>query len=90
VTRKKTSIVRTAKGYDAVLADVVALIDAGRRASVRTSNAIMTATYWGVGRRIVEEEHGAVRAEYGEALIPKLSVCKRGSGVGTDEPTSSR
>ena len=75
MTRKKTSIVRAAKGYDAVLADVVALIDAGRRASVRTSNAIMTATYWGVGRRIVEEEqHGAVRAEYGEALIPKLSV----------------
>jgi hypothetical protein len=38
VTRKKTSIVRVAMGYDAVLADVVALIDAGRRAAVRTSN----------------------------------------------------
>jgi predicted nuclease of restriction endonuclease-like (RecB) superfamily len=75
VNRKKTSIVRAATGYDAVLADVVALIDAGRRASVRTSNAIMTATYWGVGRRIVEEEqHGAARAEYGAELISKLSV----------------
>ena len=63
------------KGYDAVLADVVSLIDAGRRASVRTSNAIMTATYWGVGRRIVEEEqHGAARAEYGEELIRRLSA----------------
>jgi predicted nuclease of restriction endonuclease-like (RecB) superfamily len=62
------------KGYDAVLADVVALIDAGRHAVVRTSNSIMTATYWGVGRRIVEEEqHGATRAEYGEALISRLS-----------------
>ena len=70
MTRKKTSIVRIAKGYDAVLADVVSLIDAGRRASVRTSNAIMAATYWGVGRRIVEEEqHGAARAEFGEDLI---------------------
>ena len=74
MTRKKPSIVRVATGYDAVLADVAALIDAGRLAAVRTSNAIMTATYWGVGRRIVEEEqHGATRAEYGEALISRLS-----------------
>ncbi|MBA3458725.1 MAG: DUF1016 domain-containing protein [Deltaproteobacteria bacterium] len=75
MTRKKTNIVRAVKGYDAVLADVVSLIDAGRRASVRTSNAIMTATYWIVGRRIVEEEqHGAARAEYGEELIRRLSA----------------
>lgn len=44
MTRKKTSIVRTAKSYDAVLAHVVAPIDAGRRSAVRTSNVIMTAT----------------------------------------------
>jgi hypothetical protein len=32
-------------------------------------------TYWGVGRRIVEEEqHGGARAEYGEELISKLSA----------------
>ena len=75
MTRRKTSIVRVAKGYEAVLADVVSFIGAGRRASVRASNAIMTATYWGVGRRIVEEEQqGAVRAEYGEELIRKLSA----------------
>jgi predicted nuclease of restriction endonuclease-like (RecB) superfamily len=73
--RKKTSIVRLEPGYDAILADLVALIEAGQRAAIRTSNVIMTATYWGVGRRIVEEEQrGAVRAEYGEELIPKLSV----------------
>ena len=72
---KKTSIVRVAKGYDAILADIVALIDAGRRTAVRTSNAIMTATYWGVGRRIVEQEqHGAARATYGDELISKLSI----------------
>lgn len=35
----------------------------------------MTATYWGVGRRIVEEEqHGGARAEYGTELISKLAV----------------
>jgi len=66
---------RPTPAYEATLADIVALIEAGQRAVVRTSNVLMTATYWGVGRRIVEEEqHGAVRAEYGELLIPKLSV----------------
>ncbi|MCL2779434.1 MAG: DUF1016 N-terminal domain-containing protein, partial [Polyangiaceae bacterium] len=75
VTRKKTSITHSTPGYDVVLADVVALIEAGQRAAVRTSNVIVTATYWGVGRRIVEEEqHGAARADYGEELVSRLAV----------------
>ena len=73
--RRKTSLSRSKPSYDAVLADVVALIEAGRRAAVRTSNLIMTVTYWGIGRRIVEEEqHGAARADYGKELIPRLST----------------
>jgi len=37
-------------------------------------NALLTATYWGIGRRIVEQEqHGAKRAGYGEELIVRLS-----------------
>lgn len=93
MARKKTSIVRAATGYNAVLADVVALIDAGRRAAVRASNVIMTATDWGVGRRIVEEEQrGASRAEYGEQLIPKLSrMAERGEWAGNgDAPWLSK
>ena len=75
MTRKKTSLVRVAPGYDAMLADVVALIDAGRRAVVRTSNAVITMTYWAVGRRIVEEEqHGKARADYGDVLVARLAV----------------
>jgi predicted nuclease of restriction endonuclease-like (RecB) superfamily len=75
LTRRKTSLTRSEPSYDAVLADVVALIEAGQLAAIRASNVIMTATYWGVGRRIVEEEqHGAARAEYGEELIPRLSA----------------
>lgn len=75
VPRKKTSLARPDSGYDAVLADVVALIDAGRRAVVRTSNVVMTTTYWGVGRRIVEEEqHGKARADYGLELVSRLAV----------------
>ncbi len=75
VTRKKTTLDRSpGPGYDAVLADVVRLVDAARRGAVRSVNAIMTATYWAIGRRIVEQEqHGAARAGYGEELIVRLS-----------------
>jgi predicted nuclease of restriction endonuclease-like (RecB) superfamily len=60
--------------YNAVLADVVGLVDAARHAAVRSTNAVMTATYWAIGRRIVEhEQHGAERAGYGEELIVRLS-----------------
>ncbi len=57
-----------------MLADVVGLVDAARRGAVRSVNAIMTATYWAIGRRIVEQEqHGAAKAGYGEELIVRLS-----------------
>ena len=75
---KKALAVRkkqTAPGYDAVLADVSALLEAARRATVRTTNAIMTATYWEIGRRIVEyEQKGSLRAEYGKTLLRRLSM----------------
>ena len=74
MTRKKTLARSTEPTYDAVLADVVGLVDAARHAAVRSTNAVMTATYWAIGRRIVEhEQHGAERAGYGEALIVRLS-----------------
>ena len=47
--------------YDQVLTDLVALLEESRRAAVRSVNAVMTATYWLVGRRIVVEEQGAIR-----------------------------
>jgi hypothetical protein len=38
-------------------------------------NAIMTATYWEIGRRIVElEQGGEERAEYGDVLVKQLAV----------------
>ncbi|MBI4578982.1 MAG: DUF1016 domain-containing protein [Planctomycetes bacterium] len=61
--------------YDAILADVVGLLDSARHASARTVNTIMTATYWLIGRRIVEHEQaGGNRAEYGEALLKRLGA----------------
>ena len=44
-----------------------------RLAAARSVNALMTAAYWEVGRRIVEfEQGGEGRAGYGEALIKRL------------------
>jgi predicted nuclease of restriction endonuclease-like (RecB) superfamily len=72
---KKGTIARSGKhGYDAVLAGVVRLVEAGRSAAARSVNAVMTATYWGIGRSIVEQEQkGAKRANYGEELVVQLS-----------------
>ena len=60
--------------YSGLVRGVSELLEAARRASVRTVNAFMTATYWEVGRRIVEfEQGGEKRAEYGETLLERLS-----------------
>jgi predicted nuclease of restriction endonuclease-like (RecB) superfamily len=57
-----------------LVAEVVALIEAGRRVAGRSVNAIMTTTYWLVGRTIVErEQRGAHRAEYGAAVLEHLA-----------------
>lgn len=62
-------------GYDAVLHDVVELVESARRSSARAVNSLITATYWAIGRRIVEQEqHGEVRADYGAALVDRLAA----------------
>ncbi|MBI2782683.1 MAG: DUF1016 domain-containing protein [Gammaproteobacteria bacterium] len=61
--------------YAAVHADIVALLEAARRAAARSVNALMTTSYWEIGRRIVEfEQGGKDRAEYGQALLKRLSA----------------
>ncbi|MFH1288224.1 MAG: PDDEXK nuclease domain-containing protein [bacterium] len=60
--------------YDSVLKDVIFLINEARRISARSINAIMTATYWRIGKRIVEfEQGGKKRAEYGKQLLKRLA-----------------
>ena len=60
--------------YDAMLSGVAGLLAQARRASSRAVNVVMTATYWEIGRRIVEyEQKGATRAVYGSALLRRLS-----------------
>lgn len=61
--------------YERLLTQFVELLDASRRASARVVNSIMTATYWEIGRRIVEiEQQGKERADYyGEEIVDRLS-----------------
>jgi len=60
--------------YDGLLSDVAHVIEAARHAAARSVNAVMTITYWLIGRRIIEQEQqGAARAGYGEALLKRLA-----------------
>jgi DUF1016 N-terminal domain len=62
-------------GYAGIHGGIVELLDAARRATARSVNALMTASYWEIGRRIVEaEQQGKRRAGYGEQLIERLSA----------------
>ncbi len=64
------TIQHKAADYDSVLSGVVELLDMARRASARVVNTLMTATYWEIGRRIVEHEQaGQKRAGYGEEVV---------------------
>ncbi|NQX02088.1 DUF1016 domain-containing protein [bacterium] len=63
-----------AADYIGLVGGIAELLENARLASARAVNAIMTATYWEVGHRIIEfEQGGARRAEYGKALLETLS-----------------
>lgn len=72
--------------YPTLIGGIGALLEQSRRAVARSVNCLMTATYWEVGRRIVEfEQQGSVRAEYGEELLLRLGkdlTEKHGRGFG--------
>jgi hypothetical protein len=60
--------------YSQPLAGIVALLEEGRRVAVRYVNAVLTTTYWLVGRGLVEHEQaGKSRADYGSQLLKRLS-----------------
>ena len=66
--------VRGLGGYGRLVSDISGLLEQARRGAARSVNAILTATYWEIGRRIVEHQQGgAARAEYGEEVLARLS-----------------
>jgi predicted nuclease of restriction endonuclease-like (RecB) superfamily len=83
-----TDIVLSSADYKHIHGNIVAILESSRRAAARSVNALMTATYWEVGRRVVEfEQGGENRAAYGQALLVRLSgdLTKRfGRGFGVD------
>src|SRR5947207_950104 len=68
-----------------LVSEISDLLEQSRRLAARSVNALLTATYWQIGRRILEHEQGGVgRAGYGEVLIRQLAddlTAMHGRGV---------
>jgi len=62
------------RNYYHLITELAFLIEQGRNVAVRYVNTALVATYWLMGRRIVEyEQKGKERAEYGESLLKRIS-----------------
>jgi len=73
ILMKKNSSLKK-QDYSYLVSGIQTLLEEARRQAVRSVNAILTATYWEIGRRIVQfEQGGKVRAEYGEAILENLA-----------------
>ncbi|MCX6954779.1 MAG: PDDEXK nuclease domain-containing protein [Verrucomicrobia bacterium] len=60
--------------YTGLIGGIGKLLESSRGTTARAVNSLMTATYWEVGRRIVEfEQGGKERAGYGEELLKRLA-----------------
>ena len=69
-----TKMTTIPENYNNIRAEIVELLKAARSAVARNVNSIMTATYWEIGRRIVQsEQQGEARAEYGQQLVEQLA-----------------
>jgi hypothetical protein len=62
------------QSYTGLLSSVSQLLEQARHVAARSVNAIITTTYWEIARRIVEfKQKGERRADYGKALLKRLS-----------------
>ncbi len=87
MAKKNAEIVKPQNDYDSILSEFSELLEQSRRLAARSVNALMTATYWEIGRRIVEiEQKGEKRADYyGKEIIDLLAkdlTDKFGRGFG--------
>lgn len=76
VTNNMKSLSRTDEArYTQLVGEASRLLEVARRSTARAVNAVMTATYWELGRRIVEfEQGGEKRAAYGEQVLERLAA----------------
>jgi len=86
--KNENDSVDSVTNYDDFAERICELLGSSRRQAAQSVNAILTGTYWEIGRRVVEfEQKGEIRAEYGSALLQRLSkdLAKRfGRGFGVD------
>ena len=69
-----TKMTTIPENYNNIHTGIVELLKAARSTAARNVNSIMTATYWEIGRRIVQQElKGEARANYGEQLLEQLA-----------------
>jgi len=70
--------------YRRLVSEISELLAQARHSAARSVNALLTATYWEIDRRIVEfEQGGKSRAGYGEEILIRLSqdlTAKHGRG----------
>ncbi|MBU2507017.1 MAG: DUF1016 family protein [Bacteroidetes bacterium] len=90
--KKKTFVVKI--GYSSLINEISAVLEYARRSSAKAVNTILTATYWEIGRKIIEyEQNGSDRAVYGLNLLPRLSSdlsSNLGKGFSVDNLESMR
>ena len=73
-TAKPAKAAAPVVAYGGLISGIGKLLETARHSAARVVNSLMTATYWEVGRRIVEfEQGGKKRAGYGEELISKFA-----------------
>jgi predicted nuclease of restriction endonuclease-like (RecB) superfamily len=74
MTDKKLPMIDTDSAYKQLATGIAELLTNARQQAARSINAVLAATYWETGRRIVEfEQGGKKRAGYGEVLLERLA-----------------
>jgi len=65
--------------YNSLIGSIRSPVETARHSAARSVNALMTATYWEIGRRIVEyEQGGRERAIYGAMLLLSYrKICQK-------------
>ena len=74
MNKKEISGISQDSQYSSLVEQIGGLLHEGRKRSAYAINNILVQTYWQIGKYIVEfEQKGAQKAEYGDALLLRLS-----------------
>lgn len=68
-----SSFIPGATNTPSLFADLVTLIEAGKKQATQAVNSALALTYWQIGKRINDEVLGKQRAEYGKQVIGTLA-----------------